>query len=511
MTGKKLKIISYLYLITPIIIFAIGWIKPVFSIPIIICLLIILKLLYKQIKDDIKLIIEFKKIIPIFLIILLICITSGHGGLFYQSTDWDARNAIFRDLIQQDWPVYYEKSNSALTYYIGQWMVPGIFGKIYICIANIISSVFPNMFTSIMKNMSLEVAFKIGNIALLFWNALGVLISILWLIKVLKLEKKRDIILSIIIFMFFSGLDVLGIYIFGTYGTFLKRIHLEWWAGIYQFSSMITQLFWVFNQSISVWIITFMFLEEKRVNNYMILILLALPFSPLPFIGLVILFGCNGIRFLIEAIQNKKVMNFIKDIFSIQNILAFFTILPLYGCFYFGNSSATGNSEGGGFSLMTELLTLPELFKLSIFWFLEVGIYGIFLIKKHKRNPLFYTIMIALFIIPLFQLGYEYDFSMRVSIPLLLIIDVWIVQKYIEEKNKNGITVTRILLTLVLCVGFVTPMCEYFRAFYRINETGKINLVCDVTKTYTNLKEVGTNFVTQNPKENSIFFKYIAK
>lgn len=511
MTEKRLKLISYLYLIIPIIIFVIGWIKLVFSIPVTICLIIIFKLLYNQTKDDNQNIIELKKIIPIFVIILLICITAGHGGLFYQSSDWDARNAIFRDLIQQDWPVYYEKSNSALTYYIGQWMVPSIFGKFAIFIANATNSIFPNIFTSIMKKLSLEFAFKVGNIVLLFWNSLGVLIVILWLIKILKLEKRKDIYLAIFIFLFFSGLDIIGMTIFGTFNVFLRRIHLEWWAITYQFSSMITQLFWVFNQSIPAWIITLIFLEEKSVKNYMLLILLALPFSPLPFIGLIILFACNGIKFLIQSIKGKNVISFVKEVFSFQNILAFITILPLYGCFYFGNSSATGSVDGGGFSLMTDLLTPFELFKLLIFWFIEVGIYGIFLIKKHKKDPLFYIIMIALFIIPLFQLGYEYDFSMRVSIPLLLIVDVWIVEKYLEEKNKKGITLSFIFLTLILCIGLVTPLCEYARAIYCINKTGKINLVCDVTETYTKLDEIGANFVTKNPKENSIFFKYIAK
>ena len=452
-----------------------------------------------------------KKIIPIFIIVLLICITSGHGGLFYQSSDWNARNAIFRDLIQHKWPVYYEKSNTSLTYYVGQWMVPSIFGKVIITISNIINNIFPNIFTSIMKNLSAEIAFYVGNIALLLWNSIGVLIVILWLIKILKLEKKYDIYLATFIFLFFSGLDILGMSIFGTFSVFLNRIHLEWWAGVYQFSSMITQLFWVFNQSIPVWIITLMYLEEKRVNNYMLLILLALPFSPLPFIGLIILFACNGIKFLIESIKSNNIVNFVRDIFSVQNILAFISILPLYGCFYFGNSSAVGSADGGGFTLMTDLLTPFELFKLLIFWFIEAGIYGIFLIKTQKKNPLFYIIMIALFIIPLFQLGYEYDFSMRVSIPLLLIVDVWIVQKYLEEKNKKGITLTFIFLTLVLCIGLVTPLCEYSRAIYCINKNNKINLVCDITKTYTKLDEIGANFVTQNPKENSIFFKYIAK
>ena len=161
---------------------------------------------------------------------------------------------------------------------------------------------------------------------------------------------------------------------------------------------------------------------------------------------------------------------------------------------------------------MLELITPFELLKLFIFWFLEIGIYGLFLFKTHKKNPLFYTIMISLLIIPLFQLGYEYDFSMRVSIPLILIINLLIVREYLNiSKNKKEKAVEVILLTIVLCIGLVTPICEYGRAFYCIAQTGKINLVYDKTKTYSNLEDVSSNFVTKNPKENSIFFKYIAK
>ncbi len=511
MTDRKLKLISYLYLIIPVIIFIMGWIKIVFSIPITICLLVILKLLYNKSKENTE-IINSKYILPILLFVVLICITAGHGGVFYQSPDWDARNAIFRDLIKLDWPVYYEQSNSALTYYIGQWMVPSIIGKSIVFIANIINKLIPNTITKIINYTAIEYSFYIGNIALLIWNSIGVLLAVLWLIKILRLKEKKSICKAIFIFLFFSGLDILGMSIFGTFSVFLNRIHLEWWAVVYQFSSMITQLFWVFNQSIPIWIITLMFLEEKRVNNYLVLILLALPFAPLPFIGLVIIFACNGIKFLINSIKNKEKVKFVKDVFSMQNILALISILPIYACFYSGNASTSGNSDGGGFSFMLELITPFELLKLFIFWFLEIGIYGLFLFKTHKKNPLFYTIMISLLIIPLFQLGYEYDFSMRVSIPLILIINLLIVREYLNiSKNKKEKAVEVILLTIVLCIGLVTPICEYGRAFYCIAQTGKINLVYDKTKTYSNLEDVSSNFVTKNPKENSIFFKYIAK
>ena len=79
MTDRKLKLISYLYLIIPVIIFIMGWIKIVFSIPITICLLVILKLLYNKSKENTE-IINSKYILPILLFVVLICKTREKPG-----------------------------------------------------------------------------------------------------------------------------------------------------------------------------------------------------------------------------------------------------------------------------------------------------------------------------------------------------------------------------------------------------------------------------------------------
>ena len=73
-----------------------------------------------------------------------------------------------------------------------------------------------------------------------------------------------------------------------------------------QFSSFTTQLFWVFNQSIVAWIVTIMFIDEKKVNNYMLIILLCLPYAPLPFVGLIPLMATRAVKFLIKFVINKN-------------------------------------------------------------------------------------------------------------------------------------------------------------------------------------------------------------
>lgn len=324
MKERHLKTLSYCYLIIPIIVFCLGWIKPIFSIPLTIGLTAIIA---KKIKDNKQAIdkeecfITNKQTVAIFIVILLICITAGLGGVFYQSSDWGWRNAVFRDLINYEWPVYYEQTNNGLTYYIGFWLVPALVGKVMLQICEPIS-------------------WQVANIALLFWSAIGLLITILWFIKLLKIKNNKAVILAIIFFLGFSGLDILGIML-----TRFYNIHIEWWARYFQYSSNITQLFFVFNQSIIAWLITLMFLDEEKVNNYMLIILLCLPYCPLPFLGLIPLMGVKGISILIRSIKNKQFKEFLKDVFSVQNILGFIMILPIFAVYYGSNSGITGTRK----------------------------------------------------------------------------------------------------------------------------------------------------------------------
>jgi len=274
MKNRTLKLLSYSYLIVPILIFIGGWIKYQLSIIIIIGLLVCLYGTINQKNDNDEEVIIDKKILYQYLIvIIIICITAGIGNLFYQSSDWDIRNAIFRDLIKYNWPVCYE-DNTMLTYYIGIWMVPAMIGKA--CI-------------TILGTEYLEVAFSISNIILLLWVSFGVFLSIIWLIKLVNVREKKDYWKLLFFFLFFSGMDIYGVITLERTEQIVFK-HLEWWGGIFQYSSFITQLFWVFNQAVPAWLIILIFLNEKNVKNYAVLILTALAFSPLEAFGMIPIF-----------------------------------------------------------------------------------------------------------------------------------------------------------------------------------------------------------------------------
>ena len=463
-----------------------GWIKITIALPLSILLTIVILKKIKETEDE-ELVITKKNLLILAIMCIILCILSGQGGFFYQSYDWQWRNAIQRDLINFDWPVYYEKIDAGFVYYMGTWMVPSLIGKI------------------VAAFWGQTAAWNVANIALLIWCSTGVLLTFLWLIKLLKIDKMNKIVIVFLLFIGFSGLDFVGVI---TTKYVLNSLHLEWWAVKYQFSSMITQLFWVFNQSIVAWLVTIMFLNEKNVKNYMILILLCLPYGPFPFLGLIPLFGIRGIKFLIEEKKNNNLKRFIKQVFSLENCIGFIAILPVYYMFYSGNEATTQES----LRLVNGVLKFDGLKHLFLFWFLEIGIYGLVLLKDNRKDELFWTALVSLIFIPMFKMGLQNDFSMRVSIPAIVIINYYFIKKYLNIRKQEKIGITSIIIVSIYALGLLTPVFEFSRAFTTVAVQGKINLVADEIVTFSNKRpDKFKNFICIHPQEKSLFYKYISK
>ena len=488
MKDKSLYRLSYLYLLLPIICFYLSYLKIYISIPLVILIGIIIYKIFKE-YDNKEIVISKKNLIILFIFTIILCITAGLGGLFYQSPDYHYRNAIFRDMITKSFPIYYNNYNVYLDYYFGFWIIPALIGKLGLFISN-------------------EVAFNIGNIGLLIWASFGVVLTFLWLIKNFKLKNNKMIIKFILVFLLFSGLDIIGIFVSRRFELLFKGLHIEWWASYYQFSSIITTLFWVFNQTITSWLITSMFYNEDKVHNFMLLILLSLPYAPLPFCGFVILFFAKGLYLLIKSIKESNFKEFIKDVFSINNILAFISILPIYYLLYTSNNAS---SSTGSF-LITEFLTFNGIINELIFYLLEIGIYYILLFKYYRKDYLFHVVFISLIFIPYFRIGTAYDFAMRASIPLIVLVVYYILLFFKNNYNSKHIKniIIKNILIVLLAIGSVTPLIEYLRAAKAIIKNHKINVVADDIKSLElNPLEKNINFVTKG--DNSIFFKYLVR
>ena len=82
--------------------------------------------------------------------------------------------------------------------------------------------------------------------------------SILYLIN---RYLKKESFWALFLLILFSGLDIIGLpnYLFS-----FKE--LEWWNGLFQYSSNTTSIYWTFNQTIPLWLIMSLLLNIKNIT-----------------------------------------------------------------------------------------------------------------------------------------------------------------------------------------------------------------------------------------------------
>lgn len=458
--------------------------------------------------------ISIRTMILLGIVVLAWTYLGGLNGNWYQTSDWDCRNAIFRDLITHSWPVKYLQSNSALDYYIGHWLPVAVIAKVFL------------------HYCDEGVAWIIAQNLLWLWTALGLYLLILQLLVYHEVTEKKQIVIVLTIFIFFSGMDIVGAAATGKLDTLLAPdiLHLEWWSDGYQFSSITTCIYWVFNQSVIPWLTVMCFMFEKTPRNYMFLCVACLACGPLPLVGLALFMLAKGVEHIVSGILNKKTKSVFMNLLSVENLLCLLFVVPIYLSYYFCNnatSSSLNNRVGEeSFSALTRNEgVLEALFKwvmnnilnidFLLFFFLEVGIYLVLIFRENKKNILYYVAWISLLLIPHFYIGVSIDFCMRASLPALLITEILctgVLLKNMKSMKRKDLIFEKIrlsILIIALLFGTFTPCVEIGRGIYHVAKAGTTHLAYDPIVTF-DTEFVSYNFSTATPDEK-FFFKYIAK
>ena len=549
LSQKNMRLISFTYLLLPLLIFLVGFLKPAYGI---ICGLSTIAVWWIGIRQDKKpqdprIIVEAVCKIRLWEIILLIlvcivwCVLGGQGGYLYQTSDWNERNAIFRDLIERGWPVFYDQTNTVLTYYIGHWLPAALVGKAVLLITE-----------------DSQIAWNIGNNMLLLWSALGIIICILLLFRVSEASDFRERSIVLLIFIFFSGTDIVGTVLQGwRLEDYFEIMHLEWWAGgdVYQYSSITTSLFWVFNQAITAWVATLSFIHENRQGitsrNYGYIVVASLISAPLPTVGLFFLIAYSLIYSALQQLKKQKFRAWIRDLFSAGNIMIVLLVFPVLALYLFGNSAVENTKaptsppmfgkksivaavmafifvvlpwftkkrrkkntmyfiSSGSFILLIAYYMLTDTNIIyPLFILLDAGIFIILLFQSEKRNYLFHAAALLLLLAPLIKIGIGADFCMRASIPGLIAIMFLCAKRIIgKQANRDGSNaVVRSLcglaLTITLVIGAFTPMMEFYRSISKYNE-GVSDEIHTLNKFHSSGGIYG-NFVSDS-YEKSLFF-----
>ncbi len=543
---------AFIYITLPLFCFLLGWLKIYLAIPACIALLVSLFFVFRETKKvDACEVIRMPRFMPavIMLISFLYAFFCGVGRLWAQSKDYPWRNAIFRDLILREWPVMYKKFEGALVYYIGQWLPAALPGKL--------AKLF---------GAGDDIAFFVGNIALLLYVTAGLWILFMILISYFKPKKTGAMILIAIMYIFFSGMDILAsIEPLGA-----NNYHLEWWAVEYQYSSFTTCMCWVFNQALIPWICMALLLKEKSVSNYIMIGMACLLSGPFPFVGYFIYAITFGVIKLVPAFKDKQVGYFVKRLFSISNLLVLFLIFPFVATYLLSNAAIAG---AGAFGTSNAVEKVGETIQATgasgagtVVWtylkfiLLEFGIYAILVFSKFKKNPLFYVTVVSLLVFPFLRMGSSSDFTMRASIPAIFMMFIFCVKFLYEEKdnvliNGEGIiaanskkvvavkntpadnTVERnisdstqkgwdlqklkrygyALLVICMILGAATPTVEFIRGFRQVSMRGIDDKMTDFL--YTIGLDGPYNRDSQYPEYNFVainlddqtFFKYFAR
>lgn len=473
-------ILGITYLTLPICIFFLGWLNIFLGIILSFLFVYFGYKLYSVLKVDENTIFKKNNLIYWIISLLLICIWvyfSGIGGFSYQNEDFWARNAIFRDLINYDWPVIYDlslepnyvtnllgTSKAAFSYYYIFWLPIALISKIF------------------------NLSWTVSNYLLYAYVVIGLLITLYFLNR----KVKRCSYIVLLLLISFSGLDVIRYFIRN--GVLPTTEHIEWYGDFYyQYSSNTTQLYWVFNQSAMVWLIMSMFINVNNHKYTLGLCALTFAYSPWAMIGLLP-------YMLVVFIKN------IKDSINVVNINVCLIMLIIFGSFYFCGTK-------GSNLLYISFLHFNGSYKAYLMLILlEFALYYILMGKK--KYEYYYVTLISLLLIPFIQ-DESLNFCMRVSIPALFML-----MYYVDRALYDNRGVRKILLVVVLIIGAYTPFTEIYRSITNKLYWSKYMIrdeIYSFGNTHYNgddkedsIKMISDQFFAYD-YESSFFFKYLTK
>ena len=426
---------AYLYIGVPILIFMLGWMNWYIGIPLALIVLISLFLCFR---DESRTPISNDRVISgstLGAMILLACAwvyLSGIGGYVFQNYDHLYRNQIFKILVEQPWPPMKTLGTPSgfqtvfLSYYIGFWLPAALVGKVF----------------------GLDAGFAFQYV----WAVIGIAIVFILLFK----RTRKWNAATLLVFIFFSGLDIVGCLLVGENILAMNiQEHIEWWSG-YQFSSHTTDLFWVFNQAIYGWLLTMMIMDEADNKRLIFFWSFGLLECTFPFVGMIPFVGYK----ILSTIQWKgiKIKDFLKRtnrLFSFENVLGGGVIGIVTFLYLFGNKSS-------GSTFFGLIQTRPtDWFMFLLFIFVEIGFFSVAIFRYQKKNPLYWISLATLLVCPLVRIGGSGDFCMRASIPSLLILCLLVMESLYKSWAENRRWFYGILAFFL--IGAITPVHEFIR------------------------------------------------
>lgn len=495
---KTVVTIAYAVLLIPILIFFFGWLKWYYAI---LFSFILLGGMWHIYRSDYlgrteSLDISFKTFLVIAVIIGLWILISGNSGVSVSNYDTPWRRAILRDLIDFNWPVYYDNTSNYLVYYHIFWMVPALIGKIF--------------------------GWHAALIAQAAWLWIIIMVSFLLISFLLHADSSKLLFLICIVIVGWSGLNALGCIFMQQAGWNARPFCLsrnESYCDFlfngesfnYHYRSNEDFLCENYNQ-LPIWLVVPLMLENRKIKNYAFIGILLLPYSPWGVIGIAILMMIDAVHQSITYIKNKHIKELFFDIFSIPNVCILASVGIVFG-FYFSGSSRLSDS-GAGFGILTlSKFDFPRTIGLVVFWLCEFGIYYMFLWKKNKKDHLFVWSLPALMLIPICWAGNigGRDFCMNVSLPILYLLMIYMIIYLKDHVMENILTLKNLALLACLFIAFSTPVLDWGNKIQIMIENKSIAVTDDHYYTFSDKIVTDDVSFANFLVDESGLFKYISK
>ena len=215
----------------------------------------------------------------------------------------------------------------------------------------------------------------------------------------------------------------------------------------------------------------------------------------------------------------------LKNTFTPVNIIPPIIVLIVFGLLYTANPNATGDDGFIWKFYDTPFGLILDYVKYVVF---EFGIWTLLIYRKHRKDPMLWTAVITLLILPIYKISKANDFIMRGSMAPAFMICLYVVM-YVTDNfemcRDNKLELKKALagraVLIIMCIAAYVPVnYVLFNALisYQMHFTDEVNYEDEIHKigSFGNIIEeeelevVKKQFFVED-YENTAFFKYLAK
>lgn len=417
------------------------------------------------------------------------CSLGGAGHFFFANPDWIVRDTVLGDLTLTPWPPAYSEVDGRyhiLRTAFGFFFPAALLGKL--------------------------AGFGVVDVALYCWTAIGA--SLFLLLLPMPRLVGRLLIASLLVVIFFSGMDYLGIVLI-TGVTPLFPLRLEWWVP-FSYSSLAGQMHWAPNHAIPLWLVTILFYRHWGHRAFTALIITLMPllviWTPFAVAGILPFLCIAAMRWFSNPAATSVPQNVGASLSmevpgrvqAMQSPLSrASSLLQEYGnCLKESGLTIIQIIAATALTYLTiRLLTLdiaaipgaptidvapnPDRFVLKylLFALMEFAILALLIAReiRHSQGLLWLSFTI-LALLPLYQYGPSNDTMLRLSTPclvILLILTLDLMKQWASLTSIRMLPTTAWVMSIVLFIGSCTAFNEMWRTafFHRTPPNYGVSLV----------------------------------